>query len=198
MEPQTLIITNIREQARYTRSFDLKPQGTSGHHGLSFSPGQVAILKVAGEEQGYFAFASAPDDTDLEVLVKQKIGASKIIFDMAPGQAIELTGIAGHGFDLSEQKSRDLVFVAMGTGVAPLRSALRHVLKRKDDYGQLVVLYGARTPDDFCYRERLMPGPRKALNLGGNSRPDGRLVRSTDMFNLCSTTSCQICRHLWR
>src|SRR6476620_2184557 len=153
MEPQTLIITNIREQARDTRSFDLKPHGISGHHGLTFSPGQVAILKVAGDEQGYFAFASAPDDTDLEVLVKQKIGASKIIFDMAPGQSVELAGIAGHGFDLSEQKRRDLVFVAMGTGVAPLRSALRHVLKRKNDFGQLVVLYGARTPDDFCYRD---------------------------------------------
>jgi NAD(P)H-flavin reductase len=40
----------------------------------------------------------------------------------------------------------------MGTGVAPLRSALRHVLKRKAEFGQLVVLYGAQTPDDFCYR----------------------------------------------
>ena len=174
MEPQTLIITNIREQARNTRSFDPKPHGISGHHGLTFSPGQVAILKVAPDEQGYFAFASAPDDTDLEVLVKQKIGASKLIFDMVPGQSIELTGIAGHGFDLSEQRRRDLVFVAMGTGVAPLRSALRHVLKRKDDYGQLVVLYGARTPDDFCYRDEVDAWGEKGVELRQViSRPDG-------------------------
>jgi NAD(P)H-flavin reductase len=55
-------------------------------------------------------------------------------------------------FALDEQKGKDLVFVAMGTGVAPLRSALRHVLRRKNEFGRLVVLYGARTPDDFCYR----------------------------------------------
>ena len=57
MQRTTLIITNIREQARDTRSFDLKLHGISGHHGLTFSPGQVAILKVAPDEQGYFAFA---------------------------------------------------------------------------------------------------------------------------------------------
>ena len=104
---------------------------------------------------GYFAFASAPDEAELEVLVKQKVGASKVIFDMHEGEMIELVGIAGHGFSLSEQKQRDLVFVAMGTGVAPLRSALRHVLRHKEDFGQLVVLYGARTPDDFCYRDEV-------------------------------------------
>jgi sulfhydrogenase subunit gamma (sulfur reductase) len=174
MKPQTLIITDIRDQARDTRSFDLKPQGASGHHGLIFSPGQVAILKVAEGEQGYFAFASAPDDAELEVLVKQKIGASKTIFDMVPGQTIDLVGIAGHGFALSERKQRDLVFVAMGTGVAPLRSALRHVLKRKDDYGQLVVLYGARTPDDFCYRDEVDVWAEAGVELRQViSRPDG-------------------------
>ena len=56
-------------------------------------------------------------------------------------------------FHLDILRGRDLVFVAMGTGVAPLRSALRHVLGRKQNFGQLVVLYGARTPDDFCYRD---------------------------------------------
>ena len=93
---------------------------------------------------------------------------------MAPGQSVELAGIAGHGFDLSEQKRRDLVFVAMETGVAPLRSALRHVLKRKDDYGQLVVLYGARTPDDFCYRDEVDLWAEKGVELRQViSRPDG-------------------------
>jgi sulfhydrogenase subunit gamma (sulfur reductase) len=164
-----LVITGVREQARSTRSFDLR----SGEK-IDFTPGQVAILQVAGEEPAYFAFASAPDDADLEVLVKQKAGASSVIYDMKIGDEIELAGIAGHGFRLDEVKGRDLVFVAMGTGVAPLRSALRHVLKRKHDFGQPIVLYGARTPDDFCYRTET-----EDWELGGVelrqviSRPDG-------------------------
>src|SRR5215207_2094970 len=166
---QTLVITAIRDQARITRSFDLRPT----EH-IDFTPGQVAILRVAGEEPAYFAFASAPDDADLEVLVKQKAGASSVIYEMKTGDEVELRGIAGHGFNLEQMRGRDLVFVAMGTGVAPLRSALRYVLKRKDEFGELLVLYGARTPDDFCYRDETEAWANAGVELRQViSRPDG-------------------------
>lgn len=171
---EKLIITGIRDQARLIRSFDLRPTDPSQSICVDFTPGQVAILQVTGEDPAYFAFASAPDDPELEVLVKHKVGASCAIYDMNVGDEIELVGIAGHGFRLDEMKKRDLVFVAMGTGVAPLRSALRHVLKRKDDFGQLVVLYGARTPDDFCYREETDHWEDAGVELRQViSRPDG-------------------------
>jgi sulfhydrogenase subunit gamma (sulfur reductase) len=166
---QILVISGIRDQARITRSFDLRPERT-----VDFIPGQVAILRVDGEEPAYFAFAGAPDDRDLEVLVKQKAGASRLIYDMSVGDKLELLDVCGQGFKLDDIKGRDLVFVAMGTGVAPLRSALRHVLKRKVDFGQLVVLYGARTPDDFCYRDETENWENAGVELRQViSRPDG-------------------------
>lgn len=174
MALHSLIITNVREQARAVRSFDLMPASASGKHGVPFVPGQVAVLAVPGEAPAYFAFASAPEDAELEVLVKQKLGASNLIFEMKPGERIELLEVAGRGFSLDEQKGKDLVFVAMGTGVAPLRSALRHVLKRKDEFGQLVVLYGARTPDDFCFRDETDGWEDAGVELRQViSRPDG-------------------------
>ena len=172
MEPnkvQTLVISGIRDQARTTRSFDLRPERE-----VDFTPGQVAILRVEGEEPAYFAFAGAPEDRDLEVLVKQKVGASRVIYDMCVGDRIELIDVCGRGFQIDEMKGRDLVFVAMGTGVAPLRSALRHVFKRKNDFGKLVVLYGARTPDDFCYRDETEAWENAGVELRQViSRPDG-------------------------
>lgn len=171
---RSLIITNVRDEARATRSFDLMPEDADGVHGVTFVPGQVAVLKVTGEDPAYFAFASAPDDPELEVLVKQKIGANDRIFDLKPGERIGLVDVVGHGFGLDEQKQKDLVFVAMGTGVAPLRSALRHVIRRKDDFGQLVVLYGARTPDHFCYRDETEGWEDAGVELRQViSRPDG-------------------------
>ena len=170
-----LVISRVREQARQTRSFDLRPTTVSGiaRH-PDFIPGQVGILGVPGEEPAYFAFASAPDDAELEVLVKQKIGASKVLYDMLEGDEVTLLGICGRGFDLDHHKHRDLVFVAMGTGVAPLRSALRHVLKHRADFGQLVVLYGARTPDDFAYGDEVESWAEMGVELRQViSRPDG-------------------------
>lgn len=151
-KPRNLVITRVREQGRDIRSFDLVAEDGSDSN-LDFVPGQVAMLRVLEEEPAYFAFASAPEDRELEILVKRTIGASVALFDMRAGDRVELIDVAGHGFDLNQLRGRDLVLVAMGTGVAPLRSVLRHVLKRKFDFGKLVVLYGARTPDDFCYRD---------------------------------------------
>lgn len=165
----TLTITNRRDQGRDTCSLDLLAAER-----VKFVPGQVAVLSVPGEAPAYFAFASAPEDAELEVLIKRKIGASIRLFDMEPGETVELVEVAGRGFPLDAQIGKDLVFVAMGTGVAPLRSALRHVLRRKADFGQLLVLYGARTPDDFCYRDETDGWEDAGVELRQViSRPDG-------------------------
>jgi sulfhydrogenase subunit gamma (sulfur reductase) len=177
-QARSLIIKRVRDEARATRSFDMSPAGATsgGAHGLTFLPGQVAVLRAGGEDgvTAYFAFASAPEDAEIEFLVKRASGASASIYEMKKGDRVELLEIVGQGFALDEQRGRDLVFVAMGTGVAPLRSALRHVLTRPDDFGQLVVLYGARTPDDFCYRDETEIWEAAGVELRQViSRPDG-------------------------
>jgi NAD(P)H-flavin reductase len=175
-EPRTLVIQRIHEEGRDIRAFDMLPEGAEGDaHGLSFVPGQVAVLGVDGEKSAYFAIASAPEDEELEFLIKRSdTGAGRLIYEMREGDRLELRAIAGHGYAMDEHKGRDLVFVAMGTGVAPLRSALRHALARIDDFGQIVVLYGARTPDDFCYRDEVETWKAAGVELRQViSRPDG-------------------------
>lgn len=151
-QARSLVINRVRQQARTIRSFDMLPDRGIERTDIAFLPGQVAVLDANGE-RAYFAFASAPEDAELEFLVKQGLGAGGTIYEMEEGDRVELVEIVGHGFALDEHKGKDLVFVAMGTGVAPLRSALRHVLKHAGEFGKLVVLYGARTPGDFCYSD---------------------------------------------
>lgn len=173
--PRSLVIRRTRDEGRDVRSFDMVPdEAGGGAHGFRFVPGQVAVLRVSDSASSYFAFASAPEDEELEFLVKRKGEAGVKLFEMKEGDRVELTEVVGRGFPLSECKGKDLVFVAMGTGVAPLRSALRHVLRHKQDYGQLIVLYGARTPDDFCYRDETEEWEAAGVELRQViSRPDG-------------------------
>ncbi|HZI46982.1 MAG TPA: hypothetical protein VFD75_04245 [Pyrinomonadaceae bacterium] len=168
---QTLVITRVREQAQHIRSFDL---ATFDNSTAQFKPGQVAILRIQDEDPAYFAFASSPEDPELQILVKRTVGASVALFEMNEQDTVDLLGIAGNGFDLNAQAGRDLVFVAMGTGVAPLRSALRCVMNRRERFGELVVLYGARTPDEFCYKDEVDDWEKAGVQLRRViSRPDG-------------------------
>jgi len=171
---RSLIIQSIREQARDIRSFNFLPADAKASHDVAFKPGQIAILRMDEEEPAYFAFASSPEDPELEILVKRTIGTSVALFEMKEGDTVGLLGVTGPGFNLEAQQGRDLVLVAMGTGVAPLRSALRHILSRRDQFGALVVLYGARTPDEFCYRDEVDDWEEAGVEVRRViSRPDG-------------------------
>jgi NAD(P)H-flavin reductase len=172
---RTLVVKRVHQEARNIRAFDVLTEGAADAHDLVYTPGQVAVLRLDEDARAYFAIASAPEDDELEFLVKlSNEPATRAVYELKPGAHVELIEIAGHGFDLEALAGRDLVFVAMGTGVAPLRSALRTVLRRPEDFGQIVVLYGVRTPEDFCYRDETDAWKAAGVELRQViSRPDG-------------------------
>lgn len=152
--PIKLRVTRIDEHTPHVWSFFMTPQ-----HGVrpDFVAGQVAVLEMEEFGQTYMAFASAPEDNGYEFLVKRGKEASVAgaLFDSRAEKPVTLTNIVGRGFPVESYKEHDLVFVAMGTGLAPLRSALRHIFHARESYGQLIVLYGARTIDDFCFEDEM-------------------------------------------
>jgi NAD(P)H-flavin reductase len=174
-EARALVVRRVHEEATEIRAFDVLPEGAGDTHDLKFEPGQVAVVEVEGAGRAYFAIASAPEDEELEFLVKRSSDpAARAFYELKPGERLRLVGIVGHGFDLSKLAGRDLVFVAMGTGVAPLRSALRSVLRRKGEFGRVFVLYGARTPAHFCYSDETDSWKAAGVELRQVvSRPEG-------------------------
>ncbi len=123
-----------------------------------FLPGQVAVLEMAGRNPSYVAFASAPEDKEYEFLVKNSDYEASIAYALFQTQtAAELTlnQIVGNGFAVEKYQGHDLVFVAMGTGLAPLRSTIRHIFHRRAAYGRLIVLHGERTKDAFYFESEI-------------------------------------------
>jgi NAD(P)H-flavin reductase len=155
MFPVNLSITRIDKHTGAIWSFFMVPRAGVRPE---FKAGQVAILKMGEHHDTYIAFASAPEDDEFEFLIKHipdKPGISGALFDTLGEKQVILKNIVGRGFPIENHKGHDLVFVAMGVGLAPLRSTLRHLLRSREDYGRLVVLYGARTVDDFCFEEEM-------------------------------------------
>ena len=123
----------------------------------SFTAGQVAVLEMDSYKPAYIAFASAPHEHEFEFLIKRSVShnVTGALFDPHIAKQVTLKEIAGRGFPVDDYVGCDLVFVAMGTGLAPLRSALRHTLQSRAAYGRLIVLYGARSLEDFCFQEEM-------------------------------------------
>src|SRR5215475_5771648 len=155
MFPINLSITRVNKHTQTVWSFFMVPQ--SGPR-PEFKAGQVAILKINDCADAYMAFASAPEEDEFEFLVKYSPESPKgaaTLFGSQTDKQVVLKNIVGRGFPIEDYDDHDLVFVAMGTGLAPLRSTLRHLLRSRKDYGRLVVLYGARTIDDFCFEPEM-------------------------------------------
>lgn len=156
-QPWRLKLTRIERQTPEVWSFRMEPEEGERE---TFAAGQVAVLEIEGHGSTYLAFASAPEDEGYEFLVKRNGTNSfnRALFALAEGELNEpvlLRQVVGRGFPVADFAGHDLVLVAMGTGLAPLRSTLRHVFRKRAEFGRLVVLYGARGSGDFCYQEEM-------------------------------------------
>ncbi len=118
-----------------------------------FVAGQVAVLGMDGYKSSYLAFASAPEDEECEFLVKRSDQETTLAHGLFNHyeSPVALENIIGNGFPIEQHRGSDILFLAMGTGIAPLRSTLRHLFYTRSDYGKLTVLHGIRQTSDQIF-----------------------------------------------
>jgi CDP-4-dehydro-6-deoxyglucose reductase len=144
-------------------------------------PGQYAELGTKGGERAPYALLSAPHERLLAFLVKTTSEPGATLAHLAVGDLVDVTAPSGPGFDLDAACGKDLVFVATGTGIAPIRAAIETALRRRGDFGALALYYGVRD-DRFVSVARAL----RRWELAGvalrvhHSRPAD--ARSTDVY----------------
>ncbi|WP_046729459.1 FAD/NAD(P)-binding protein [Streptomyces humi] len=136
-----------------TRSVELVPTG----HGLPpFAPGQFAMIYAFGVGEVPVSVSALRGPHGGLVHTVRAVGAvSAALYRLRPGDTVGLSGPYGTGWDLAEAAGQDLLVIAGGIGLAPLRPVVHAVLERRHGYGRLAVLVGARTPADLIYREEI-------------------------------------------
>jgi anaerobic sulfite reductase subunit B len=121
---------------------------------LSGRPGQFMMLYAFGV--GDVPISISGDPAGPLVHTVRAVGAvTETICDAAPGGVIGVRGPFGNGWPVDAAAGNDVVFVAGGIGLAPLRPALYDILSRRGDYGELSLLYGSRTPADLLFDREL-------------------------------------------
>jgi NAD(P)H-flavin reductase len=129
------------------------PDGTSG---LAFAPGQFNMLYAFGVGEVPISVSGNPARPQLLIHTVRSVGAvSKALSGMKRGDQVGVRGPFGSCWPVAEGVGRDVLIVAGGIGLAPLRPALYSILAHRKDFGRVALLYGARTPADLLYLKEL-------------------------------------------
>lgn len=142
-------VVNVRDETSDIKTFEIEPPGEFPAH----IPGQCAMISVFGTGEALFSISSPPEEDNLELSIKKVGRVTGELHSMEIGQELGIRGPYGNGFPVEEVKGKDLLFIGGGIGLAPLRSLIKYTLNNKEDYGNLQLIYGARTPDDLAFKE---------------------------------------------
>jgi NAD(P)H-flavin reductase len=125
-------------------------------NGRGFAPGQFNMLYMFGVGEVPISISGDPGAPAALVHTVRAVGTVTRALCAAPrGGVVGVRGPFGTGWPLDEAVGKDIVVMAGGIGLAPLRPAIYHLLTHRDRYGRVVVLYGARTPGDLLYTRQL-------------------------------------------
>ncbi len=121
----------------------------------SFRPGQFAQVSLFGI--GEFPASLPPSPTERETFftVRQVGSCTAALHQLKPGEHFAVRGPYGNGFAMPEFYGRNLVFVAGGIGLIPLRSCIVYALAMREKYGRVQIFYGAKTPRELMYLDNL-------------------------------------------
>jgi len=123
---------------------------------FSFEPGQFNMLHLAGIGEVPISISGDPSDTGSIVHTIRDVGpVTKALCALRPGQRVGVRGPYGTSWPVGAAEGGDLLIVAGGIGLPPLRPALYQALSRRDLFGRMALLYGARTPADLLYTDEL-------------------------------------------
>jgi NAD(P)H-flavin reductase len=161
MVPRSFVVTRTRQDTRDTATLWLTAMDGAP---LAFEPGQFTMLQAYGVGEVPVSISGDPaDDGVLQHTIRDVGSVSHALATAETGARLGVRGPFGVGWDVGTARGRDVVIVAGGIGLAPLRPAVLEICANRAAYGEVTLLYGARTPAERLFTDEL---PRWAAEHG--------------------------------
>jgi sulfhydrogenase subunit gamma (sulfur reductase) len=152
--PEMARLAQVRPMTDLEKLFTLDlPDGRS----LAHDPGQFVMLSVLGVGEAPISITSSPSRSNgsFQLCVRRVGDVTNALHTMQAGDRVGIRGPFGHGFPIEKMRGRDILFAPGGLGLAPLRSLINQVLDERGSFGRVMILYGAKRPQEFLFREEL-------------------------------------------
>jgi NAD(P)H-flavin reductase len=163
MVPAPFALRSKRQDTQDTWTLELVPRdGTP----LAFAPGQFTMLSAFGTGEVPISISGDSDAEGPLVHTVRAVGlATEAICRASPGEVLSVRGPFGRPWPVHEIEGADVLVIAGGIGLAPLRPAILALLARRERYGRLLLLYGGRSPDQLLYTPELERWTARGLDV---------------------------------
>jgi NAD(P)H-flavin reductase len=154
MVPEIFRVEKYRKETYDTYTLELKPASGTGEH--RFGAGQFNMLYKFGVGEAAISISGDPTSPNPLIHTIRAVGtATKAMAKLKVGDTIGVRGPFGSCWPVEAAKGNDVLIIAGGIGLAPLRPVIYQVLAERRKYGKVFLLYGTRTPEDMLYRAEL-------------------------------------------
>ena len=151
--PTIATVKAARQMTDMERWFDIELPGGAD---LGHVPMQFAEFSVFGIGEAPFSISSSPTKKgSFEICVRNVGSVSRHMMGMDAGAKIGVRGPMGNGIDMETLKGKDVVVIAGGIGLVPVRSAINYIRDNRGDFGRFTILYGCKTPAERLYTDDL-------------------------------------------
>ena len=187
--PYPATIEDIREEvggARPIKTFKVVFNEDELKDNFQYRSGQCAMLSLLGVGESMISITSPPTRKGYLEFSVMKLGkVTTALHDMEAGDEIGVRGPYGNSFPIEEWKGKNLIFIGGGIGQAPLRSVYSNVLDRRDEYGDISIIYGARTSSDLAFIHELEELEKRddvdlRLCLDWKFGPEGKILEEAE------------------
>ena len=177
-QPTIMRIAASRDEAPDVRTLQLEFSQDQARQDFfaAYRVGQFGLYGVPGAGESVFCIASPPTRHEYIECTFRRVGrVTSALQDREVGQAITFRGPYGTHFPIDSWRGRNLLFVAGGIALPPLRSVIWNILDRRDEFGRIAIVYGARTVADLVYKHELSEwASRRDVQLATTVDPGGQ------------------------
>lgn len=163
--PSIGVVTDIRIDTPDVKTF--RVLNLNGEKPFLHKPGQCAMLSIPGIGEAMFSITSSPTNKEyMEFSIKKCGCVTEWLHAMQVGQQVTIRGPYGNGFPVDRDfTGKDLLFIAGGIGIAPLRSVINYCRHFRNRYGTIDIVYGSRSAQDLVDYSEMINEWSNDLNL---------------------------------
>jgi sulfhydrogenase subunit gamma (sulfur reductase) len=160
------LIKEIREETHDTKTYTLVMKSAARQRIFTFQPGQFGIISILGVGEAPFSYSSSPKvRTSFSHTIRHMGSLTNAMEKLREEDVVGVRGPYGKGWPIAKAETKNVLIVAGGLGLPPLRPVIAEIIDRRSAFRAVELLYGARTPGDLLYTREYKSWEKAGIDI---------------------------------